>query len=386
VARILIDALGADSPGARRHLEGLLPALERNAGGHRFRLVVRKSAAREIDLPADGPVELWPMANGLSQPVLLRLLIDLVYLPLHARRQAFDAIVTLANFGPVWTPVPHIVFQRNALHFSEEFFGRIGGLSHLNWRLRGWLTVAEMRWATLTVTPTDAMAELIKTRHPSLAGGRFHTLPHGTDLSRFTAVESGGSAEPVEPPGRFVFLYPTKPEVYKGLEILLEATRHLSATRDDFEVRVTTDDRGWPGEIQDRIDAARGQAWFSRLSFIGPQPAERMPEVYRETDAVVYPSLCESFGFPLLESMACGLPIVAGDMDVNRELCRDAAEYYPIQSSEVCAAAMHKLLSDSQRRAELRSASRRRIADQDWSWEAYARSFVALCESVSSGR
>jgi glycosyltransferase involved in cell wall biosynthesis len=382
VARILIDALGADSPGARRHLEGLLPALGRNAGGHSFRLVVRRSAAREIEIPSDGPVELWPMANGVSQPVLLRLFVDLIYLPLQAKRRGFDAIVTLANFGPVWTPVPHIVFQRNALHFSEDFFERIRGLAYLNWRLRAWLTVAEMRGATLTVTPTDAMAELIKARHPSLAGKRFHTLPHGTDLSRFTAVEPG---EPVEPSGRFVFFYPTKPEVYKGMEILLEATRHLAAARDDFEVRVTTDDRGWPGEIQDRIDEARGQAWFARLRFIGPQPADRMPELYRETDAVVYPSLCESFGFPLLESMACGLPIVAGDIDVNRELCRDAAEYYPVQSPEVCAAAMQKLLSDSQYRAELRAASRQRIAGQDWSWEGYALSFVELCESVSSG-
>jgi len=322
------------------------------------------------------------MANGLSRPPLLRLLIDLVYLPLHARRQGFDAIVTLANFGPVWTPVPHIVFQRNALHFSEEFFERIRGLANLNWRLRAWLTVAEMRGATVTVTPTDAMAELIKKRHPSLAGKRFHTLPHGTDLSRFTAVQS---TAPVDPSGRFVFLYPTKPEIYKGFEILLEATEYLAAERDDFEVRVTTDDRGWPGEIQDRIDSAREQAWFSRLSFIGPQPADRMPEVYRETDAIVYPSLCESFGFPLLESMACGLPIIAGDLAVNRELCREAAEYYPARSSEVCAAAMQKLLSDSRCRAALAGASRQRIADQDWSWDHYARNFVELCESVSSG-
>jgi len=236
-----------------------------------------------------------------------------------------------------------------------------------------------MRWATLNVTPSDALAALIRSVHPSVAGKPFHTMPHGCDLTRFRAAGRATRAEHREP---FVFLNPTKIEVYKALDVLLEAVRILAAERDDFEVRVTTPDSGWPEVMQRAIEAHRGRPHFERVRFIGFQPASRMPELYREVDAVVYTTLCESFGFPLLESMASELPIVAGDLDVNQELCGDAACYYAAESPEACARSMQLLLDEPARREALREAARRRVAGRDWSWEAYAGRFVEMCESV----
>jgi glycosyltransferase involved in cell wall biosynthesis len=376
VLRILIHALGADSPGARRHLSGFLPALREAGGAHRLTLDVRRSAAEALAPLSGGPIELWPFADALVRPAPVRLLVDLVLVPLGVRRRGFDLLVTLANFGPVWSPVPHVVFQRNALHFTPDHLRRLGGARRIESRLRTWLLVAEMRHATVTVTATDAMAALIRRSHPFLADRRFHTLPFGVDLARFARVEARETAGP------FVFLYPAKIEAYKGLEVLLEATRRLAARHDGFEVHVTTADRGWPRDIQTLVDASRGQPWFGRLRFVGAQPAEHMPETYRAADAVIYPSLCESFGFPLLEAMACGLPIVAGATEVNRELCAGAARYYPVESAADCADAMQRVLDDRELRASLRQASRSRIAERDWSWTTYARAFVELCESV----
>jgi glycosyltransferase involved in cell wall biosynthesis len=381
VASILIDALGVDSPGGRRHLEGFLPALAEHAGGHRFRFLVRQSASSALSAFAGrGPVEPWPIRDGISRGVLTRLLCDLIYVPLHARRRRFDLVVTLANFGPVWTPTPHVVFQQNAMHFSEEFLGRLGGRELLEWRLRALLSVAEMRFATVVVTPTDAMGELIKTAHPSLASRRFVTLLHATDLSRFRA--------PVERPAkrRFVFLYPTKIQPYKGVEILLEAVRRLAAIRDDFDVQLTAEGRGWPRDIQQEIDRGRGHSWFDRVQFVGARPADRMPDAYHAADALVYPTLCESFGFPLLEAMACGLPIVAADLDVNRELCAGSARYYDAKSSASCSDAMRSVLENASLRDELRGAGRARIDGRDWTWGRYAQRFVELCESVIGER
>jgi glycosyltransferase involved in cell wall biosynthesis len=166
------------------------------------------------------------------------------------------------------------------------------------------------------------------------------------------------------------------------MEILLEATRLLAADGHDFEVRVTATDRGWPASIQQAIEAHRGAPHFERVRYIGVQPADRMPEAYRSADALLYPSLCESFGFPLLESMACGLPIVAGDLDVNRELCADAACYYAAKSPRACAEAMAVVLGDPQQRRTLREAASRRVQGRDWSWTSYARRFVELCEAT----
>jgi glycosyltransferase involved in cell wall biosynthesis len=286
-------------------------------------------------------------------------------------------VVTLANFGPIWSPVPYLVVQQNAMPFSGEFLGRLGRRSRIEWRLRGLLCVGAMRAATINVTPSASLADLIRAAHPSLAARPFRVLPHGTDLSRFSP------RDPDPGPGRsFAFICPTTLEAYKGMEILLEATRLLHADGHRFEVRVTASDRGWPTSIQQAIEAHRGAPYFENVRYIGAQPADRMPEAYRSADALLYPSLCESFGFPLLESMACGLPIVAGDLDVNRELCADAAQYYPAKSPRACAQAMALVLGDPEHRRSLREAATRRVQGRDWSWSTYARQFVEICEAT----
>ncbi len=380
MASILIDALGADSPGARLQLTGLLPALPARAGGHRFRFALRRSAAQALAPTEPGAVELWPIADRVSRGIVSRALLDWLYIPYHAARGRFDLVVTLANFGPLWTPTPHLVFQQNALHFSEEGLGRLRGLQRVEWRLRSWLSALEMRWATLIVTPTDAMAGLIKAAYPSLASRSFATLFHGADLSRYGDAPPRSAARP------FLFLCPTKIEGYKGIDVLLPAVRLLARERDDFAVQITTADRGWPSAVQRLIDEARRQPWFGRVRFAGAQPPERMPEAYRAADGLVYPSFCESFGFPLLEAMACGLPIVAGELEVNRELCQAAARYYAVGSAEALAAALRDVLVNEGLRNELRAACRARIRSRDWSWDDCARRFVELCEQALSAR
>jgi glycosyltransferase involved in cell wall biosynthesis len=376
VARILIEALAAHSPGGSRYLEGLLPALRELAGEHEIQVLARRSGTEQLALGAGGPIEIRPVADWISGSIVPRLLYDLFVVPLRAGIRGWDLIVTVANFGPVWSPVPHVVFQHNAMPYSEYYLGRIGPLLRLEWRLRRLLCFAEMRFSTVNVTPSTALAEMIKSTHPSLAGRPFRTMLHGTDLSKFAPRDSEARRD-----GPFVFLCPTKIEAYKGLAVLLEATRLLAAERDDFEVHVTAPDRGWPSHEQEMIEAGRGSAHFERIRFTGAQPAERMPEVYRAADAVVYPSLCESFGFPLLESMACELPIVAGDIDVNRELCHDAARYYAAASPEECAAAMRVVLDEPDSRQALRVASRKRLQEREWDWATYAAQFLELCET-----
>ena len=65
-----------------------------------------------------------------------------------------------------------------------------------------------------------------------------------------------------------------------------------------------------------------------------PSHPPQLPALYADADIFVWPSLAESFGHPLIEAMAAGLPIVCSDLPVNRELCADAALYVsPLDSS-----------------------------------------------------
>jgi glycosyltransferase involved in cell wall biosynthesis len=340
----------------------------------------RRSLAVELRYAAGGPIKILPVADEIAKPILTRVLLDQVAVPLRARRGGYDLVVTLASLGPIWSPVPYLVVQQNAYPFSHEFLRRLGRKAQLEGRLRGLIAVGAMRAATINVAPSTGLADLIRSTHKSLAATPFFVLPHGIDLCRFTPGE-----EDDVPPVPFSFLCATSVDCYRGLEILLEATRILSKWRQDFEVRVTASDRRWPASVQRAIEAHRGARYFSRVRFIGAQPAERMPEIYRSAGALLHPSHCESFGFPLLESLACGLPIVTSDLEVHRELCGEAALYYPADSAEACAEAMAVVLRDRRCRRALRAAAQKRIGERDWSWDAYARRFIALMEAAMDG-
>ena len=57
-------------------------------------------------------------------------------------------------------------------------------------------------------------------------------------------------------------------------------------------------------------------------------------QVYRACNIYVTPAYAESFAHPLVEAMASGLPVVAADTEVHREICQDAAIYFPRFSPE----------------------------------------------------
>ena len=92
-----------------------------------------------------------------------------------------------------------------------------------------------------------------------------------------------------------------------------------------------------------------------------------LDQLYDKADIFVYPSVVESFGHPLLEAMAAGLPIVAADVPINRELCGDAATYFsPFDHSE-CACAIKKVATDSHFRQQLAHKGIKRVEIFRWS-------------------
>ena len=103
---------------------------------------------------------------------------------------------------------------------------------------------------------------------------------------------------------------------------------------------------------------------------------EKLPDLYHAADIFVFPSFLESFGHPLVETMACGLPVVAADTAVNREICGDAAEYFQVFSADSLAETLERLISVPQWRHVYSERSIERA--RRFTWEAHA-------ERVSSG-
>ena len=96
---------------------------------------------------------------------------------------------------------------------------------------------------------------------------------------------------------------------------------------------------------------------------------------------LAYPSLDEGFGFPLLEAMSAGVPVVASTAGSIPEVAGDGALLVDPLDIDGLAAAIDRVLSDDRLRDELVSVGRARVAQ--FSWAATAERMAALYASLA---
>jgi len=100
-------------------------------------------------------------------------------------------------------------------------------------------------------------------------------------------------------------------------------------------------------------------------------PTEDLPAMYHAASLLVYPSLFEGFGIPLVEAMSCGCPIVCSNTTSLPELVGDAAVLVNPYDVEGLANAIWRVLNDRDLRADLVAKGLARA--RHFSWEKAAR-------------
>jgi glycosyltransferase involved in cell wall biosynthesis len=117
------------------------------------------------------------------------------------------------------------------------------------------------------------------------------------------------------------------------------------------------------------------------VNFLGFIPPKGLVPLYNCADLFVTPSLHETFGLPILEAMACGCPVIAGNVYAMPEVVGDAALLLDNSkdTSELCHK-IHELLTDENLRAQLRIKGLARV--QQFSWGKCAEETLKLYEKV----
>lgn len=92
-----------------------------------------------------------------------------------------------------------------------------------------------------------------------------------------------------------------------------------------------------------------------------------LPDIYCGAEAFLYPSLRESFGIPMLETMACETPLLTSNTSAMPEIAGDAACFVDPFSVESMADGICKLHTDVACREELVQKGRERIKNYSWS-------------------
>jgi len=102
------------------------------------------------------------------------------------------------------------------------------------------------------------------------------------------------------------------------------------------------------------------------VHFVGRVPEANLPSLYRSAAALVFVSLYEGFGLPVLEAMACGTPVVTSNTSALPEVAGDAALLVDPTSVEQIAHAMKCIMDDTSLRKRLRETGLQQAARFSW--------------------
>ena len=161
---------------------------------------------------------------------------------------------------------------------------------------------------------------------------------------------------------------------------LAGAVRAFERVQDDFPEHTLAiiGGRGWKqAEVEQAM--AGTDARMVRTGYVAD---EDLPLLYSAADLFLFPSFGEGFGFPVLEAMACGTAVVAGDTTSVPELAGDAALLVDPGSVEAIADAIRAVLGDESTRERLSAAGLER--SRDFSWERCAEQTVAVYRELLS--
>lgn len=114
------------------------------------------------------------------------------------------------------------------------------------------------------------------------------------------------------------------------------------------------------------------------VHFTGHISEEKLPSLYRDAQALIFPSLYEGFGLPILEAMACGTPVVTSNVTGMPEVAKDASILVDPSSGDQIGHAIGEVVNNASLRAELRS--RGLLRAKEFSWEKTIRRVKQVIE------
>jgi glycosyltransferase involved in cell wall biosynthesis len=378
--KVLIHALGATMGGGVRHLTNFLPELG-DADRENEYVVLARSAMKNVPVASNVRLELVP--DSVVGGRFKRVYSDTFEIPRKIKNEGFDAVVSLMNFGPIWSPVPHVLFQRNSIYYCPYYMRTAPRALKVEALARRRLASASMTRATVIVTPSNAMQAMIRDACPETRDCNFRTLYHGFDAEASSEALDARYAAMIDKSVGPRLFFPSHPAHHKGFDIIFRALAILRerGRGQDATLFTTIEHADWPPLLAEYERQLASLGIRDRVVFMGRVPQSQMPPLYQRSDLMVYPSLCESFGFSMVEAMGYGLPIVAAGTAANREMCGDGALYYePLDPVSAADQIAHALTAPT--REVLHAKGLGRIAGFDWSWKRYAREFVRIVNDV----
>lgn len=289
-------------------------------------------------------------------------------LPRAARRLGVDLLHSPATSMPWWQPIPTVVTVHDAIPWRHEdpYWQRGVYLDRV--------LPAAYRRAAAVMTISDCSRRDILARWPGLKP-KLHVVPLGVDERYLEARRDFG---PIEIGSQVVtepyLLYFGGADPRKRLTWALQTWWGSVATTTSLVVC------GLEAEAHESVRRMVPRQLQPRL-YLAPFISEDdMPRLYMRAAAVLYPSLYEGFGLPVVEAQAVGTPVLFSDVGSLCELKGPGAMVLPVDDLDAWVRTVRHIVSSPER---LDGPNRvARAWARQYSWDAFVDRTLAVYRSV----
>ena len=381
---VLINAASANMGGAVTYLNNVLKWLPELAPEDKFIIIAPESTLDKFKkFQVDGQVILQRYPHKKTGG-LARMFFDQVSINQMTDQKKIDLVFSSTGFGTFYCNRPQVLLVRNPVYFSKDFHQKYQELGRSLRRnsMRRWLSLKSIRTSDKVLFPTGAMQDMVA-QYIDMSKLDTAVMHYGFDHNAFNVngaalTEIVKRIEEWKNEGYKVLLNVSTYAVHKNFEILIEALPDLIKKGHKIKLVTTTSRERTADKTEYDILKTRAQklglsnVWHEA----GYVPYSQLRTLYQAADLYVFPSFTESFGHSLVEAMASGLPIIAADMPVNREVCETAAHYFSRFDTSECIAAIAKVLDDQQLMEGLGRTSIQRATC--FSWQQYVSNLLEL--------
>jgi glycosyltransferase involved in cell wall biosynthesis len=383
--RLFINGLAASAGGGLTYLRNVIPQLARRVDVDTTVLLNPAIRAEFGELPNISLV-------GDRQPggAARRFLREQAVLPRLIRRSGAQVLISAGNFALWRSPVPQILLSRNSLYTSSEFLRDIRARrDYAIWAdtvAKSYLARQSIRRADITVAPSTAFAQELS----QWSGRKVLTVHHGFDLDSFTScatpLPTAAQSQLEQAQDALRLLFVSHYNYYRNFETLFRAMPILRSRLRQRKVKLFLTCRLSSAENPGTYRAASAALLVNDLREsqdiveLGSIPYRSLHHLYRACHIYVTPAYAESFAHPLIEAMSSGLPVVASDLAVHREICGDAGIYFPRFSSQALAERILEIQQSPELGEKLARNGFRRA--RDFSWSEHVERLLALAQGL----
>jgi glycosyltransferase involved in cell wall biosynthesis len=386
---IFLNALGATCASGWTYVRNVIPYLSDRADvqitlsvKRQLRQELTKSAnisILEIDTPASAARRFW-----FEQTVLPGLI----------QKSPADLLISAGNFALRNSPVPQILLSGNSLYTSSDFSRDLRSRREyglwLDNRVKAYFARRSIQWADATVAPSRTFAEELQ----RWTGKKVVCLHHGFDRNVFfgdtTPLPLTVQQKLDSAPDALRLLFVSHYNYYRNFETLLKALPILREGLGARKIRLFLTCRLRSEDNPGSHRAEKAAALVERLRIreelveLGAIPYNLLHHLYKACDVYVTPAYAETFAHPLVEAMASGLPVVASDLPVHREICGQAALYFPRFSPEDLASQILLLAESADCRQQQSQFGLNR--SREFSWAKHADELLQLAATLVQAR